>query len=125
MDCVAEKDCPDFLEDRAGLSSLTGNERKEQVRKLKGRVCDKKSRKVCCQQGVSFRRSRPARESCEPSMGSCLPGPGRCGLEERETQRIVGGEVTKPGEFPFTAILGRKRRLRVPGKGSTLVNMWF
>ena len=50
-DCVAEKDCPDFLEDRASLSSLTGDERQELVRKLKGRVCEKKSRKVCCQRG--------------------------------------------------------------------------
>ena len=50
--------------------------------------------------------------SCDPSDSGCLPGPGQCGL----AKDVVEGEVeegrAKPGQFPFTAIIGRRRQLR-------------
>ena len=52
---------------------------------------------------------------------------------------MVGGEDTRPGEFPFTALLGKEdvRSIKLPGRplmtfpetawvcGGTLVNLWY
>merc|ERR1712210_175513 len=93
------------------------------VSKIKGLICDKSTRSVCC----------PVLQSCVPANGSCLPELGNCGKAGRE-QRIVGGKDALPGEFPFTALLGRKGKRRAGGVsvdvrvftcGGTLINLRY
>ena len=105
------------------------------------RICDPVSKTVCCE-----RRSRcvsadpqvhsfsPERsKSCDPANGSCLPEVEKCGIAGGE-QRIVGGEDALPGEFPFTALLGKKKKRKVAGVvldmyiytcGGTLINLRY
>ena len=123
QECIHQKDCPSFNNERETLAELEKGspEYESAVEKLKKRVCDKASKSVCCEKPLQCSsdqprsKSRPKPEklrSCDPANGSCLPGPGRCGLAGSE-QRVgfsVGGKDTKPGEFPFTALLGRKLR---------------
>ena len=81
---------------------------------------------VCC------KKTSPC-DSCDPANGSCLPSLGKCGLAGGE-QRIVGGQDALPGEFPFTALLGRKVKLKTRGVvvdkylytcGGTLINLRY
>ena len=62
---------------------------------------------ICC------KKTSPC-DSCDPANGSCLPSLGKCGLAGGE-QRVVGGQDALPGEFPFTALLGRKVKLKTRG----------
>ena len=71
------------------------------------RFCDPVKKTVCC------KKTSPC-DSCDPANGSCLPSLGKCGLAGGE-QRIVGGQDALPGEFPFTALLGRKVKLKTRG----------
>ena len=81
---------------------------------------------VCC------KKTSPC-DSCDPANGSCLPSLGKCGLAGGE-QRVVGGQDALPGEFPFTALLGRKVKLKTRGVvvdkylytcGGTLINLRY
>jgi len=108
---------------------------------IKGRICDKVTKTVCCERADSkcvtqntVLQSLPnPSNGCNPSRGSCLPQLGSCGKAGRE-QRIVGGKDALPGEFPFTALLGRKGKRRVSGVtipvnqfscGGTLINLRY
>ena len=122
QECVPQKDCPSFSEERRTLATLEkgSSEYESAEEKLKKRICDAASQSVCCEKPSqcnsdqaktqSSSKQPEASKSCDPANGSCLPGRGRCGLAGSE-QRVgfsVGGKDTKPGEFPFTALLGRK-----------------
>ena len=54
----------------------------------------------------------PTTETCDLSDSSCLPASGECGLSRifGRIGRIVGGEDTSPGEFPYNALLGKTRQ---------------
>lgn len=106
-------------------------------------ICDKSTRSICCplddespvvrsQNAIPVPQSLPSR-SCDPAKGSCLPELGRCGKAGRE-QRIVGGQDALPGEFPFTALLGKTRKRKSAGVsyeqkvftcGGTLINLRY
>ena len=113
------------------------------MKKIKSLICDKNTRSICCplddespvvrsQNAIPVPQSLPSR-SCDPAKGSCLPELGSCGKAGRE-QRIVGGKDALPGEFPFTALLGRKGKRRAGGVsvdvrvftcGGTLINLRY
>ena len=148
--CVPEQDCPSFVEEKEQLTSLDLGSREHisVKKKLNRKICDKKAKTVCCERvsRCSKRTNRKLRnypvsfekpESCDPTKGSCLPGPEKCGLVGVENcgdvcLRVVNGENATPSEFPFTALLGRKfRRGRrstfgyVFTCGGTLINMRY
>ena len=104
---------------------------------LKSQICNRKERGVCCP--PSGLPAPPATSSCSLASPSCLPSLGQCGEREESSHRVVGGEDTRPGEFPFTALLGKEdvRTIKLPGRplrtfiepawvcGGTLVNLWY
>ena len=115
------------------------------MKKIKALICDKRTRSICCPVADPVLQSLPKNSipvpqslpnnsrTCDPANGSCLPELGSCGKAGRE-QRIVGGKDALPGEFPFTALLGRTRTRRVgsvsvPVKqftcGGTLINLRY
>ena len=102
------------------------------VKKIKSLICDKSTRSICCPESDPVLQSLPS-SSCDPANGSCLPELGSCGKAGRE-QRIVGGKDALPGEFPFTALLGRTRKRKVGSVsvdvkkfncGGTLINLRY
>ena len=108
--CLHKAECKPFGEAVSKMRAMAkdSSEKKEMLSKLKGMVCNKAKKAVCCEQPDS---------GCDPANGSCLPGLGRCGLAGSE-HRITEGNDTRPGEFPFTALLGTKRiRRGPPGSG--------
>jgi len=144
--CVPQDQCPSFVEEKKKLITLErgSEEHRSILKKLNERVCDKDSKTVCCERVSRCKsaalRIEPAsverpkkRESCDPADGSCLPapGPGRCGLAGAENcgdfcTRLVNGFDATPGEFPFTALLGRKfQRKYVFSCAGTLINMRY
>ena len=99
------------------------------MKKIKSLICDKRTDSICCPPDSPTLPSN----SCNPANGSCLPELGSCGKAGRE-QRIVGGKDALPGEFPFTALLGRKFKKRTPAGpadvnkfncGGTLINLRY
>jgi len=129
--CVSENDCKYTKDLRIKFRNGDQNAKA----KLRSLICDKKQRKFCCPDNfIDFRKS--PRKS--PSW---LPSQGDCGLNPNGTvSRVIGGVDTKPGMFPFTALLGypvRKntwnqrnhefelRDFTVYKCGGTLINHWY
>jgi len=131
--CTPQNQCPSFLAQRKKLEELSksSSEYKDLLESIKKRICDKVTKSVCCERADSecnaVASANPVLpdpdNSCDPANGSCLPEVGRCGQAGGE-QRVVGGEDTLPGEFPFTALLGRKGKRRSPA-GPIDVNVFF
>eukprot|EP00092_Neocalanus_flemingeri_P037345 GFUD01040669.1.p1 GENE.GFUD01040669.1~~GFUD01040669.1.p1 ORF type:complete len:496 (+),score=118.42 GFUD01040669.1:2-1489(+) len=94
---------------------------------LKSRMCDSQSM-FCCQD---------KEKTLNVSEGTFLPSAAErtCGLESSETsQFIIGGNNTKPGQYPFMALLGKKVRKIARGReaiiphwvcGGSLINHWY
>ena len=127
QECLPQKDCPSFNDWKKTLAKLDKNSSEYKIaeEKLEKKICDPVSQSVCCEKTSQCNSDQPRSlsksKSCDPANGSCLPGPGRCGLAGTE-ERVgfsVGGKDTKPGEFPFTALLGRKLKGGNLFRGST------
>ena len=148
--CTPQDDCPSFLEEKKKLIAFERGsaEYSSILKNLNESVCDKDSKTVCCERTSRCSKSaalqlhpstgveRPKkRETCDPANGSCLPGPGRCGLAGAENcgdfcTRLVDGFDATPGEFPFTALLGRKSQRGRTSEylffcGGTLINLRY
>jgi len=128
QDCIPEKECPSFLEEKEKLTTLDrgSQEHRSILEKLSQRICDKEAHTVCCETTSRCSKSAPLlltlpssverpkkRDSCDPANGSCLPGPERCGLAGAEDcgdlcLRVMNGRDAEPAEFPFTALVGKK-----------------
>ena len=73
-------------------------------------------KKVCCK----------IQSDNDPDSPGYLHGNGECGLSE-DAAFIVGGTDTKPGEFPWSALIRKKR----PDDairwhcGGVLINKWY
>ena len=100
--CQAQRRCRSFrrLYNQLKAHEKGSEERKEVLAQLRAKVCDSKLKTVCCEPPTPS-------ATAECADGSCLPGAGHCGLSGGE-QRVVGGENTIPGEFPYTALLGHR-----------------
>ncbi|XP_068244022.1 phenoloxidase-activating factor 1-like [Palaemon carinicauda] len=86
-DCVALQECP-------VLANLLRNPSLTNIRKLQEATCfiDKTIPKVCCP------KPKTMRESLLPR--NCGQGPSH--------RRIVGGNITSPGDYPWMAVFGYK-----------------
>ena len=142
--CTPQKDCQSFTEEKSKLRNLDkdSSEYTSVRANLVKRICDPVSKTVCCEKNSRCTSATPQvqslgskrSKSCDPANGSCLPETGRCGLAGGE-QRIVGGQDALPGEFPFTALLGKKTKRKVPRGlvvtkyiytcGGTLINLRY
>lgn len=113
--CTDQHSCPSFLRDKAAWSRLTqGTEEWDAaLSQLKENICNAPDKRVCCSQ-------------CDLTSGACLPALGACGLSGGE-HRVVGGTKAIPGEFPFTALLGRlgrRKDCRLRGCPEIEVTIW-
>ena len=142
--CTPQKDCQSFTEEKLKLRNLDkdSSEYTSVRENLLKRICDPVSKTVCCEKNSRCTSATPQvqslgskrSKSCDPANGSCLPETGRCGMAGGE-QRIVGGQDALPGEFPFTALLGKKTKRKVPRGlvvtkyiytcGGTLINLRY
>jgi len=132
--CIPQKDCQSFTEEKLKLRNLDKDSSEfASVREnLVKRICDPATKTVCCEkesrctsaiaqvQSLGLERSK----SCDPANGSCLPQLGKCGLAGGE-QRIVGGQDALLGEFPFTALLGKKTKRKVARFGGLVVDKYI
>jgi len=99
--CVSTKNCDFFQEENKILNYYKDHgddgQRISLAKELRGRICNKKSRRVCC----------------PPNLGPTdLPQLGNCGRDRVLASRIVGGNETFPGQYPFLALLGFEYRHR-------------
>jgi len=101
---------------------------------LQSRLCGTGTEKFCCKED----EDTPL-EPSNSSVGTFLPSPSErsCGLELQQTSHfVINGNDTKPGQFPFMALLGRKVRKDINGDrvpevvpqwvcGGSLINNWY
>jgi len=116
FDCLAIDDCEFYQSEVAKLRSLERNssERNGAKKVLQNLICSKDPRKICC---PSNSRSTP----------TWVPPPGECGIRRSDAAFIIGGEDTKPGEFPWMALLGSKNSQGTIEWtcGGALINKWY
>jgi len=131
--CLKIINCPTVNEMYLNFkSSKKGDPGRAEIgKKLKNLVCNKEEQAVCCEKEMSTDALRNV------SSGNFLPvaSDRTCGLEDSETsQFIIGGDKTRPGQFPFMALLGSKTRKIARGRtsivpqwvcGGSLINHWY
>jgi len=107
--------CSDFI------STVRRKSKAERNKILRDKLCGKN--KFCCQD-----MPRRPMHPIDADSPSYIPSADKeeCGMFQDLTN-IVGGEVTKPGTYPFTVTLGK---LKSDNKikyfcGGTLINKWF
>ena len=145
--CVSAETCPEVESKIEQVKSgrLPFHESIEIYKELEARICDESSTMFCCGQnevpGTHSETSTSAsNKPNDVEDGTFLPQASdrNCGLESSSTPHfIVGGNATKPGEYPFMALLGRKVKKqtgRRPGEfrivpdwicGGSLINHWY
>jgi len=95
--CLKREDCPKV---ESLYKEYDRNKDRGILQNLKDLVCDKNDKTFCCD--TLGKQIQQYDESNSPTW---LPKSGECGLGERAAF-IIGGDNAKPGEFPFTAVLG-------------------
>ena len=104
FDCVKKDYCQSFLTKKELLNETkntfgkNSDEFKTQLENLKDSVCNTEDRKVCC------------RNQNEKNNSTKLPDYNNfeCGEGTSRPSKVVGGESTQLGEFPWMALLGIK-----------------
>lgn len=156
QDCksVTISSCDSLAEDYRDVRGSNRRKKAAALTKIKALVCNKKTKLVWCgdtcpvgepcdeifnSSAQDSPRDSPKDSLQERSSPGYLPKAGQCGKASSSTQRVVGGQETKPGEFPFLALLGyasKKQSWDVPkpgcnilddtvwGCGGTLINHW-
>lgn len=151
--CTNKENCPSIQEKYARLSRVSkrGSRWKRIIQKLKEAVCNKEKKGFCCETTSYFNKKFEATTTTAATTtksavtgtqnGKFLPRPQQCGLNpSKHNGFIVGGETTKIGDFPFSALLGytviKKEYNQLtyryePKKsikfkcGGTLINHWY
>jgi len=127
--CVGRDTCAFYNSELAKLKKLIrgSSEHRILLNELKGLICNKKKKKVCCRSDPPI-NSIPNTYTSPNSTASYVPNAkkGECGLSGN-AQFILGGVETELGEFPWMVLLRRKRsRNRIWWHcGGTLINQWF
>ena len=136
---VKVEDCEELAEDYRDFRGSDQAKKTAALKKIKKFVCNKKKRLVWC--GACPSGPCTEDDSVEEEAPSYLPGAPKCGQGAIFSARVVGGNLTYVGEFPFMALLGYNRsRLErdfpVWGQntrvyytqwscGGALINHWF
>jgi len=130
--CIARSDCPYANDQLKEYKRFEKQNKKDTanaiLQELRNRVCNTEERLICC----------PPPKTPESDY---LPALGSCGLSTSPPSNIVGGTKTRPGDFPFAALLGyvvHRKLGRLPGQtrrvtrreiqwtcGGTLINQWY
>merc|ERR1719450_415499 len=123
---------------------MTKAERKEEIKQLKSKICNRKPQKLCCKNTILRLTTTTTSSTCNSGRKnyspSNLPQDGQCGVACVGSSSVVRGEDASLGEFPWAALLTTERvnkkwdnRRKEWGKetiklnscGGTLINSWF
>jgi len=147
--CTTRESCPHWERKYKKLNSLprNSNEYTKILKDMKSAVCNRKQRGLCCPNDFENINDSPlylpvsGAENINDSP-NYLPvaEAGECGLSGNAAN-VFGGTSTKPGEYPFAALLGRtvlrdpqviikgKRQPKIEQPswvcGGTLINYWY
>jgi len=132
-ECVPSTNCAGYRIEQQNLKSLQADssEYKKLLRQLRGLICNKALRKICCKRGNPSTTTYKPQELGmiginSPSWVPKPNGEGRCGIEGSNAEFIVGGEDAELGQYPWMALLGIERRGKVKWTcGGTLINKWY
>ena len=117
-ECVHRAKCGFYKEElqRSEQFSKKSKDRNDIIQSLRALICNTKDKKVCCK----------IQSDNDPESPGYLPGNGDCGLSE-DAAFIVGGTDTKPGEFPWSALIRKQRPDDVIRWhcGGVLINKWY
>jgi len=117
---VKVEDCEALAEDYKDFRSSDRAKKTAALAKIKKLVCNKRKRLVWCgactggpcteedsveEEALILRGGRPLPQEAP----SYLPGAGMCGQGAIFSARVVGGNQTFVGEYPFMALLGYNR----------------
>jgi len=131
--CMDKNDCPEYK----FYITLKGKERKKEAKRLKGKICHKKSQRLCCKDRRNDGQSITGNMNYPPSY---LPPADQCGVSSVGSSSVVHGEDASLGEFPWAALLGteimekkwdnrQKEWMNKTEKfyhcGGTLINTWY
>jgi len=134
--CMDANDCPDYKR----FLTLKGNERKMEIQRLKGKVCNKKPKRLCCKDTDTTNDPGRCMTGLKNDLPSQLPPADQCGVSCVGSSSVVRGEDASLGEFPWAALLGtekvvrnydnrQKKWVNMPEMeyhcGGTLINPWF
>ena len=107
-ECLVVTDCPLFELDKNQLNFIEkgSEEYKEKLEEIKGLVCNKRRRKVCCLKTFID----PPQPNITPNSPTWVPNLEKqeCGVSAEGSQFVVGGNNTKLGEFPWLVLLGKR-----------------
>jgi hypothetical protein len=125
---------------------ISNSEKVLQYMRLCDRLCDKQKEKFCCKENTAGKTITNIYETSRPRTnpitnvfdGTFLPlaSERMCGLKANQRPSfIINGKDSKPGQYTFMALLGRKVRKRDHiGRikrvtewvcGGTLINHWY
>jgi len=127
--CIPIPDCETIADDYEDLKSSNQKVKAGALRKIKGLVCNKRTKSICCPMPMpasftdneirlhSLQIERPGKEKgpevsvrVDPGAPTFLPGlEHSCGTTGN-SKFIVGGEDTQAGEFPWAALVGTTKR---------------
>ena len=114
--CVPVIGCFHYKKQQDRLKQLSkGSSEFKAIRKeLASLVCNKRERKICC-------------DTTESPSWVPKPDENECGLKGDNAEFIVGGKDAKPGQFPWTVLLGSYNEDTKTIDftcGGTLINKW-
>jgi len=137
-ECLKASECEFFTVEREKLNNLTKNspEWRRQLTKLKSLVCNVEERKICCNTTTT---NTTTTDTTTDTTETASPGDApnyrpsldreECGELNSHAGFILGGNDTRLGEYPFLALLGRRKKGRKKGIfwhcGGTLINKWY
>merc|ERR1711971_1159561 len=115
FECVKRDECEHYNAEIKRSKEVTKKSKEwyDIIQALKSLICNQKDRKLCCKI-----------KSNNPDSPGYLPGDGDCGVTG-DAAFIVGGQDTKLGEFPWSALIRKKGRSRRWHCGATLINKWY
>ena len=104
-DCRPQEGCPSFLASKSSLLADDGCQSEGLLADLRSRICDAKSRRVCC----ATEQPPPADEP-----GTSEPQNVTCGLKIHSllSLRVVGGEDSTAEDNPWNVVLERAEEER-------------
>ena len=115
FECVKKDECEHYNVQIQRSKEVTkrSKEWNDIIQSLKSLICNKEDKKICCKI-----------ESNNPDSPGYLPGDDECGVAG-DAAFIVGGQDTKLGEFPWSALIRKKGRSQSWHCGGTLINKWY